>query len=75
MPFFTRLVLVADALLLLVPLIENPPWTRRNSAKQWEKFIEQKWQEVAFQLGEPPLVMRPSPRFKRPCFAATGPTY
>jgi zinc finger MYND domain-containing protein 10 len=36
----------ADALLLLVPLIENPPWTRRNKAKQWEKFIEQKWQEV-----------------------------
>ena len=42
---------LADALLLLVPLIENPPWTRRRKDGKWEKFIEQKWQEVRCRFG------------------------
>lgn len=42
----TRLLETHDTILLLVPLIENPPWTRRVKGK-WEKFVSQKWSEVA----------------------------
>ncbi len=38
--------IATDVLMLLVPLIENPPWTRRTSAGKWEKFVNQKWEEV-----------------------------
>ena len=34
-------------LILLIPLIENPPWTRRLPTGKWQKLIDQKWQEVA----------------------------
>jgi hypothetical protein len=36
-----------DALLLMVPLIENPPWTRRTASGTWQKFINQKWEDVS----------------------------
>jgi zinc finger MYND domain-containing protein 10 len=35
-----------DFLVLLLPLIENPPWTRRIQGK-WQKLIDHKWKEVA----------------------------
>ena len=35
-----------DYLMLFLPLIENPPWTRRTSQGKWEKLIEHKWQVV-----------------------------
>eukprot|EP00753_Platysulcus_tardus_P018165 PLAT6753.1.p1 GENE.PLAT6753.1~~PLAT6753.1.p1 ORF type:complete len:504 (-),score=221.68 PLAT6753.1:411-1832(-) len=41
----TRLVETHDVLMLLVPLVENPPWTRR-SERGWEKFVDMKWQAV-----------------------------
>lgn len=34
-----------DMVLTLVPLVENPPWTRQNGQKL-EKFVDQKWMEV-----------------------------
>jgi hypothetical protein len=36
-----------DLLMLLIPLIENPPWTRRLPTGKWQKLIDQKWQDVA----------------------------
>lgn len=35
-----------DILLQLVPLIENPPWTRRRKDGKWEKLVDQKWEIV-----------------------------
>lgn len=32
-----------DYLLLIIPLIENPPWTRRLETGKWQKMIDQKW--------------------------------
>lgn len=43
----TRLLDTHDVLVLLVPLIENPPWTRRTDEGKWVKFVDQKWTEVA----------------------------
>lgn len=34
-----------DFILSLVPLVENPPWTRRRGSKL-EKFVDQKWVAV-----------------------------
>lgn len=51
--YYWRFVVNSDALLLLIPLIENPPWTRRTKEGKWEKFINQKWTEVAHLLGCP----------------------
>ena len=40
----TRLMNTHDVMTLIVPLIDNPPWTRRlKSTGTWEKWIEQKW--------------------------------
>ena len=33
--------------MLTIPLIENPPWTRRLSNGNWQKLIDQKWTNVA----------------------------
>jgi hypothetical protein len=35
-----------DLLVLLVPLIENPPWTRRLDSGKWQKLVDFKWTEV-----------------------------
>jgi hypothetical protein len=43
----SRITDTHDMLVLLVPLIENPPWTRRNeSSGKWQKLIEQEWKDV-----------------------------
>jgi len=42
-----RIIDVHDFLILLVPLIENPPWTRRNpSSGSWEKIIDHEWVQI-----------------------------
>lgn len=33
--------------MLTIPLIENPPWTRRLANGNWQKLIDQKWTNVA----------------------------
>ena len=35
-----------DLLVLLIPLIENPPWTRRLDSGKWQKLVDYKWAEV-----------------------------
>lgn len=35
-----------DFLLLIIPLIENPPWTRRLGSGKWQKLIDLKWSVV-----------------------------
>jgi hypothetical protein len=42
----SRITDTHDYLMLIIPLIENPPWTRRTNAGKWEKLIDQKWVEV-----------------------------
>mmetsp|Transcript_24092 Transcript_24092/g.36138 ORF Transcript_24092/g.36138 Transcript_24092/m.36138 type:complete len:445 (+) Transcript_24092:18-1352(+) len=42
----TRILDTHDILLSLIPLIENPPWTRRLDSGKWEKFVELKWRTV-----------------------------
>lgn len=32
---------------LLVPLIENPPWTRRTDAGEWQKLVNNSWETFA----------------------------
>lgn len=32
-----------DFLLLIIPLIENPPWTRRLDNGKWQKLVDLKW--------------------------------
>lgn len=39
----TRILDTHDVMLLMVPLIESPPWTRRNPKGQWQKFQGQAW--------------------------------
>jgi len=43
----SRITDTHDYLMMLIPLIENPPWTRRLENKKWQKLIDQKWQIVA----------------------------
>ena len=43
----SRITDTHDLLILLVPLIENPPWTRRLDNGKWQKLIDQKWNTVA----------------------------
>lgn len=44
----SRITDTHDYLILLLPLIENPPWTRRiKSTGKWQKLINQSWQDVA----------------------------
>ena len=46
----TRITDTHDFLVLIVPLIENPPWTRRVASKtggmKWKKLIDHKWTDV-----------------------------
>lgn len=42
----TRVLDTHDFLLLMVPLLENPPWVRRTDEGVWQKYISQRWQEV-----------------------------
>lgn len=43
----SRITDTHDMLVLLIPLIENPPWTRRNETTgKWQKLIEQEWKDV-----------------------------
>lgn len=35
-----------DLLILMIPLIENPPWTRRVERK-WQKLVDYQWKDVA----------------------------
>jgi zinc finger MYND domain-containing protein 10 len=43
----SRLIDTHDVLTLVVPLIDNPPWTRRIAATgTWEKWVEMKWVPV-----------------------------
>lgn len=39
----SRITDTHDYLLLIIPLIENPPWTRRLDTGKWQKMIDQKW--------------------------------
>ena len=53
----TRILDTHDYLMLMVPLLEEPPWTRRrqvvtigkdteHARVAWEKFVENKWEEI-----------------------------
>ena len=42
----SRITDTHDMLVLLVPLIENPPWTRRNDNGKWQKLVDHKWTDV-----------------------------
>ncbi|XP_005110410.1 zinc finger MYND domain-containing protein 10 [Aplysia californica] len=44
----TRVLNTHDIPILLVQLVESPPWTRRKDGKIY-KFIDGKWQEVSFE--------------------------
>ena len=44
----SRITDTHDLLVLFIPLIENPPWTRRlPDTGKWQKLVEQKWTDVA----------------------------
>lgn len=42
----SRITDTHDYLMLILPLIENPPWTRRNNQGKWEKLVDFKWTAV-----------------------------
>lgn len=43
----SRITDTHDFLMLIIPLLENPPWTRRvPGVGKWQKLIDLKWQEV-----------------------------
>ena len=43
----TRVLDTHDLLVAAVPLIENPPWTRRDAKSgKWQKLVDQKWRDV-----------------------------
>jgi hypothetical protein len=42
----SRITDTHDYLLLIIPLIENPPWTRRLPTGKWQKLIDLKWSLV-----------------------------
>ena len=42
----SRITDTHDFLILTVPLIENPPWTRRLDSGKWQKLVEQNWKDV-----------------------------
>ncbi|XP_059150753.1 zinc finger MYND domain-containing protein 10-like [Physella acuta] len=44
----TRILNTHDLPILLVQLVESPPWTRRKDGKLY-KFIDSKWVEVSFE--------------------------
>lgn len=43
----TRLLDTHDITVATVPLIENPPWTRRTFEGTWQKYIEGEWKDVS----------------------------
>jgi len=43
----SRILNTHDFLLILIQLIDEPPWTRKRDSNIWEKFIDNSWQEVA----------------------------
>lgn len=42
----SRITDTHDFLILFIPLIENPPWTRRLDNGIWQKLIDHKWNDV-----------------------------
>ena len=43
----SRITDIHDYLILIIPLIENPPWTRRDpDSGAWEKLVDFKWEKV-----------------------------
>jgi hypothetical protein len=42
----SRVADVHDMLMLITPLIENPPWTRRTDKGKWQKLIDHKWSDI-----------------------------
>ena len=42
----SRITDTHDYLMLIIPLIENPPWTRRTTVGKWEKMVDYNWVEV-----------------------------
>lgn len=42
----SRITDTHDFLILILPLIENPPWTRRTEGGKWQKLHDFKWSEV-----------------------------
>ena len=42
----SRIADTHDFLVLIIPLIENPPWTRRLNTGKWQKLVDHKWAEV-----------------------------
>jgi len=42
----SRITDTHDYLMLIIPLIENPPWTRRLDKGKWQKLIDLKWTNV-----------------------------
>ncbi len=51
----SRIINTHDYLMLFIPLIDEPPWTRRRTKNMpttgevlvWEKFVNQEWKEIA----------------------------
>jgi hypothetical protein len=41
-----RLMDTHDVALLMVPLIENPPWVRRGARGAWQKYVGHAWADV-----------------------------
>eukprot|EP00607_Mallomonas_marina_P000365 CAMPEP_0182434784 /NCGR_PEP_ID=MMETSP1167-20130531/71811_1 /TAXON_ID=2988 /ORGANISM="Mallomonas Sp, Strain CCMP3275" /LENGTH=453 /DNA_ID=CAMNT_0024625039 /DNA_START=49 /DNA_END=1410 /DNA_ORIENTATION=- len=39
----SRITDTHDMLMCFIPLIENPPWTRRRQNGSWEKLVDSKW--------------------------------
>lgn len=42
----SRITDTHDILILLVPLIENPPWTKRTVKGTWQKVVDHTWTDV-----------------------------
>ncbi|CAM9226068.1 unnamed protein product [Ectocarpus fasciculatus] len=42
----SRITDTHDLLVLIIPLIENPPWTRRLSDGTWQKMVDFSWSNV-----------------------------
>lgn len=42
----SRITDTHDLLVLVIPLIENPPWTRRLSDGTWQKMVDFSWKAV-----------------------------
>ncbi|CAM9182135.1 unnamed protein product, partial [Phaeothamnion confervicola] len=47
LPVATRVLDTHDILMGLIPLIENPPWTRRLPNGRWQKVHDFQWRDVS----------------------------